>query len=50
MHVPFHAEMQVTDAIARELLALDVEPRARGPEFLNDGREIDAEILTGGAE
>lgn len=65
MYVPFHSQMQAKDAIAAELLADDateaiddayaetvtgVESRAGTPEFCNDERDTDVDILTGDAE
>jgi hypothetical protein len=64
MHMPFHAEMAVKDEIARELLdddataaidaahadVVDIESRAGAPDFCNDERETDIDILTGDAE
>lgn len=66
MYVPFHSQMQAKDAIAAELLADDatetidtaydemvdagIESRAGAPEFLNDERDTEVDILTGNAE
>ncbi len=66
MYVPFHSQMQAKDAIAAELLADDatetidtaydemvdagIEARAGAPEFLNNERDTEVDILTGDAE